>query len=802
LFRNYVKIALRNALKNRVFSFINLAGLAIGIACFLLIFLFLRFEYGYDRFHEKHQRIYRVIKECGYPGGITLRADSGAPMSPLLQENFPEFENAVRFGTWYESLIGYGSKVFSEPQFYFADAAVFDVFTFPLRLGDARSALHDPFSVVLSSRAAEKYFGDEDPIGKVITCRFSFRREPLDLKVTGVLEKVPQNSHFIFDFLASFETLKNIVNQSYLTERWDSTTYNYVLLRENQTVEGLESRLQTFADTYIEKHGYTSMGLRLQPLKDIYFRSRGIGGGIWQRGNERATHGFLALALFVLLLACVNYMNLSTARSALRAKEVGLRKVVGAKRSSLILQFLSESLFFSFLSLLLALALVKLLLPLFRSLTQVDITFSLNDTVLGLILAALVLGVGLLSGYYPALVLSAFRPVRILKGMFTRGSSDLFRKALVVFQFSITAVLIIGSVVVFRQLNFLKSKDMGFDKEHVLVFPFQEISLHEKYPVIKNELLREPNVLGVTAISTIPGVGSQNGIKLKTEDVDELDMGIIYVDYDFVETLGIRVNTGRPFDRELASDAQDSFLVNQTFLQQLDWDSAVGQELELFYKRGEQVIPRYRGRIIGMLQDFNFRELHVGIQPVIFKIEPDMFQYMLIKINGLHRDDAIAAVREVFLSIAPNHPFEYSFLDSTIADAYRREQTFGTIINYAAGLAVLVACLGLFGLTSFAVQQRTKEIGIRKILGASVRKIVVLLTWDFLKLVLIANAIAWPVGYYIMFNWLKGFAYRTSVGIVTLLLAGVLTVAVAMLTASFQATRAAVSNPADSLRYE
>ena len=802
MFGNYIKIALRNALKNRVFSVINVSGLAIGIACFLLIVLFLRFEYGYDRFHDKHERIYRVIKECGYPGGKTLRADSGVPMAPLLLENFPEFENAVRFGTWYESLIGFGGQVFSEPGFYFADAAVFDVFSFPLRQGDERSALRDPFTVVLSPAAAVKYFGEEDPVGKVITCRFSFRREPLDLKVTGVLEEVPQNSHFKFDFLASFATLRNIVDTYYMTERWDSTTYNYVLLGTNQEVEGLEGRLKSFADTYVEKHGYTSMDLRLQPLKDIYFKSRGIGGGIWERGSTTATHGFLALALFILLLACVNYMNLATARSALRAKEVGLRKVVGARRTSLILQFLSESLFFSFLGLLLALVLVRLFLPLFRTLTQVDLAFPLNDTFLVLILAALVFGVGLLSGYYPALVLSAFRPVRILKGLFTRGASDLFRKALVVFQFSITAVLIIGSVVVYRQIHFLRNKDMGFEKEHVLVLPFQEISLHEKYPVIKNELRNDPNIFGVTAISTIPGVGSQNGIKLKTEDVEEMDMGIIYVDYDFVETLGIRVSTGRPFDRDLASDAEDSFLVNRTFLEKLDWDSAVGRELELFYKRGEQIIPRYRGRIVGMLQDFNFRELHVGIQPVIFKIEPGMFQHMLIKINGRNRDAAIAAVRDVFMSVVPNHPFDYAFLDATIADAYRREQTFGAIINYAAALAVLVACLGLFGLTSFAVQQRTKEIGIRKILGASVRRIVVLLTWDFLKLVLIANAIAWPVGYYLMFNWLKGFAYRTSVGAVTLLLAGILTVAVAMLTASFQAARAAVSNPADSLRYE
>ncbi len=803
MFKNFLNLAIRNALKNRVFSLINITGLAIGIACFLLIFLFLRYERGYDRFHEKSDLIYRVIKECGYPGGTELRADAGVPMAPLLRQNFPEITNSVRFATWYESLIGYGDKVFSEQNFYFVDSSVFEVFSYPLSKGDEDRALIDPFSVVISSSMAEKYFGDEDPVGKVITCRFSFRKEAIDLKITGVLQKIPKNTHMQYDFFASFETLRNIVNTYYMTDRWDSPVYTYVTLAQDRTAKDLEEGLDAVAKEYVGKSGYTSIGLRLQPLKDIYFKSQGIGGGIWKTGNLQASYGFMALAVFILLIACVNFMNLSTARSSQRAREVGMRKVLGAQRSSLIFQFLGESMFFCFLGLIFALLLVKLLLPMFMVLTQTELSLDLpNDLTLLLTLLLTVVLVGLIAGSYPALILSAFRPVKILKGVFAAGSSDLFRKALVVFQFGITAVLIIGSVVVFRQLTYLKHKDIGFDKEHVIFIPFQEISAHEKYDLLKNQLLRNPDIFGVTAVSTVPGIGSQNGIKLKTEDIDELDMGIIYVDYDFVETLGIEVKEGRHFDTNLTSDAKSAFLVNESFLQKVGWDSAVGRDLELFYKRGETVHSMYSGSIIGVVKNFNFREIHMLVQPVVFNIDPGRFEYMLVRINGQNRERALTATSRTFKELVPAHPFEFSFLDLAIEDAYQREKTFGRLINYATILAIFVACLGLFGLTSFAAQRRTKEIGIRKTLGASVPRIVLLLTKDFIKLIAIANVIAWPVGYFLMNDWLQNYAFRTSVGWFTFILAGLITLAIALLAISYQAIKAAMANPVDSLKYE
>ncbi len=802
MINNFVKIAFRNLLKNRAFSFINILGLSIGIACFLLIYQFLRFEFGFDRFHENSDRIYRVIKECGYPEGMELRADSGAPMAPLLLDNFPEFEKAVRFGTWYQSLIRYQDKVFSEESFFFVDPSVFEVFDFALAYGEPQNALNDPQTVVISPRMAEKYFGEDDPVGKVITCRFSFRPQELDLRITGVLQPIPQNSHLRFDFMASYSTLNAIVDDYFLTERWDSPTYNYVLLQSGLDPEDLNARLQAFAEMYIDKAGYVSMGLKLQPLRDIYFHSRGIGGGIWKNGNLKGSQGFLALALFILVIACVNYMNLATASSTQRAKEVGLRKVVGAQRTGLIFQFVCESLVFSFLGLLLALLLVRLCLPLFRNLTQMNLAFSLNDSGFVLILLPLFLGVGLIAGSYPALVLSAFRPVRILKGLHTEDSANYLRKALVVFQFAITALLIIGSGVVFRQLHFLMSKDMGFNKNHVLVIPVRESSVHEKYGVLKTELQSSRYVSGMTAMSTVPGVGSQNGIKLKAEGVNELDMGIIYVDFDFVDTLGIEVSEGRSFDPSFSSDVLAAFLVNETFVHKLGWASAVGREVELFYKRGEQVLPRYSGRIVGQLKDFNFRELHVGIQPVIFKIDPGNFRYLLIKIDSIQRNAALADIQRIFREIVPRHPFEYSFLDAAIEEAYRRERILGTMINSATALAILIACLGLFGLTSFSLQQRTKEIGIRKVLGASFQRLIVLLSKEFLVLVGIANLIAWPLGYILMNSWLQGFAYRTYVSFYVLALAGILTCLIAMLTVFFQTAKAARADPVDSLRHE
>jgi len=803
LFRNYSIIAFRNMLKHKIFSFINITGLTIGLACFILVFLFIRFEGSYDKFHENYKQIYRVIKECVYERGIEYRADTGAPMSPLLLENFPEVVNAVRFTSFFEGLVSHNEKVFSEERFYFADPSVFDVFTFPLIKGIPEYSLNEPFTVVITPEIAEKYFGDEDPIGKVLNYRIGFSDKKLDLKVTGIFKKIPKNSHIEFDFIASYETLKSILSERFFTDHWSSTTYNYIQLKEDSPSDDLEKKLTSFAEKFVDKEEYKSLNLKLQPLKDIYFKSWRIGGGIWKKGDIQTIYSFTALALFILIFACVNFINLSTARLTYRVKEIGLRKVLGAQRANLIVQFLGESILYSLIGLIFALFLIQIFLPRFNSLINTELSMNLiDDFSLLVILILIAVVVGISAGIYPSLFLSSFHPVNILKKTYSYISSSIFHKALVVFQFSIAILLITGSIVIYKQINFVNNMDLGFNKKNLVTIPIQESSAKDKYYLVKHELLKSPNILGVTASSTITGVGSPNAIQMKGPGVENLNMGIIYVDYDYIETFGIKVEAGRHFESEAATDAENAFLVNQSFSKRLGWDDVVGKEIELFYIMNNRFTPMYDGRIVGLLRDFNFRTLYDRVQPVIFKIDPNRFNHIFIRINGDNIPDSIAFIKNTFKNLIPTHPLQFSFLDEMIEDAYQSEKNFGVILNYATFLSILVACLGLFGLTSLITQQRTKEIGIRKVLGASVEKVVLLLTKDYIKLIIISNVIAWPVGYYFMRNWLQSFVYRTSLGLGTFILIGLLTVVIAVLTVSFQAIKTAVSNPVDALQYE
>jgi len=803
LFKNYSIIAFRNMFKHKVFSFINITGLTIGLACFILVFLFIRFERSYDKFHENYKQIYRVIKECEYEGGIEYRADTGAPMSPLLLENFPEIANAVRFTSFFEGLVSHNEKVFSEERFYFADPSVFDVFTFPLIKGRPESAFNEPFSVVITPEIAKKYFGDEDPVDNVLNYRVGFSEKRLDLKVTGILKKIPENSHIEFDFLASYETLKSILSERFFTDHWSSTTYNYIQLKGDFPPDELEKKLSDFTEKFVDKEEYKSITLKLQPLKNIYFKSWRIGGGIWKRGDIQAVYSFTALALFILIFACVNFINLSTARLTYRVKEIGLRKVLGAQRINIVVQFLGESIIYSLMGLILSLFLIQLFLPRFNGLIRTELSINLiDDFSLLAILILIAIAVGISAGIYPSLFLSSFHPVKILRKTYSYISSSVFHKALVVFQFAIAIFLITGSIVIYKQINFVNNVDLGFNKKHLVVITIQEKSARDKYYLVKHELLKSPNILGVTASSTITGSGSPNGIQMRGPGVENLNMGIIYVDYDYVETFGIEVEAGRHFESDVAADAENAFLVNQSFTKRLGWDDVVGKEMELFYIMNNRFTPMYSGRIVGLLRDFNFRTLFDRVQPVIFKIDSNRFNHIFIRINGDNIPDSIDFIKKTFKNLVPAHPVQFSFLDEIIEDAYQSERTFGTILNYATFLSILVACLGLFGLTSLTTQQRTKEIGIRKVLGASVGKIVLLLTKDYIKLIVIANFIAWPIGYYFMSSWLQSFVYRTSFGLGTFILTGLLTIAIAVLTVSFQAIKSAISNPVDALQYE
>ncbi len=803
MFKNYIKFTLRNLRKQKIYSLINISGLALGMACFLLISLFIQFQFSFDQFQKNKDNIYLIYREGGVEGRIERRANIGAPLAPLLLQNFPEIKNAVRF-SFFSGVVHYQQKWFTE-RLIFSDPSLFSVFSFSLKVGDVKTALNEPFSIILSEDMASKYFGDENPVGKILSFKTGWADKKFDFKVMGVLNKIPENSHLQFDFLASYESLHTMMNPDWLTNHWDSATLTYIQLRENNRPDNLEKLLVGFTDKYVDKIAYTWLKLKLLPLKEVYSRSAGLSGfQFTSSGDIRLISViFGSLALFILLIACINFMNLSTARSAMRAREVGIRKVVGATRTQLIGQFLGESLLFSLLALLFALLLVELLLPYFNNFAGITLSINYQGNfafILFMLLTAV--AVGIVSGSYPAFFLSAFNPIKVLKGVTVRRSSNAFRKILVVFQFTISVVLIFGSIVILKQINFVRHKDLGFDKEHIVVVPINDKAVKRNYESLKSELVRESSILNVTTASQVPGVTSQNGIMIKSDGVEDVLLGIVYTNFDYMTTLGLRTVEGRFPNREIATDANQAVLMNQTALKKLNWQTGAGKPVELYFKSNGRIEKFYSGTIIGVINDFNFRSLTEPVQPVLFKIDPGRCRYMLIRIDGNRLDLAIAAIRKTLTAFAPDQPEDFYFLDQRIDQMYRWFYDFGKMVRIATIISIFISCLGLFGLAFFATERRVKEIGIRKTLGASVPGVVTLLSKDFLKLVLIGNIVAWPLAYFLMKQMLQNFAYRIQIGADIFLLASVLSMIVACCTVSYQSVKAALANPVDALRYE
>ena len=800
MFKNYLKIAMRNLLRYKVYSFINIFGLAIGMACFLLIVFYIQFERSYDNFHQNSKNIYKLVRVNTLGERVERRVNTGAPLAPLLTQNFPSIKHAVRFTNLYMGLISHGDMRFVETHFFFADDPVFKVFTFPLLKGDPDTALKEPFTVVLTEEIAQKYFGDEDPLNKILVYNFYGNR--FDFKVTGVAASIPRNSHLDFDFLASYKSLRSIVGEYFLTKHWDSPTHTYILLSEGYDPGELERQLPAFTEKHVDKWSFTSISHELMSLKDLYFQSPGP--AIGRRGNTQFLFVLSVISVFILLIACINFMNLSTSRSGSRAKEIGMRKVIGAQRPQLIRQFIGESIVSSFLALFLAAFLVELFLPAFSNFVgeKLRINYLTDFKYLITMLLTAIL-VGIVSGSYPALFLSSFRPAPVLKGEYRGGGAAvLVRKALVVGQFAMSIALIAGSILIIKQMNFVKNRDMGFNKDHLITMLIRESAVRSKYELLKDRWLQSPDIIGVTATSMLPGVGSPNGINISARDVDDLDMPIIYVDHDYVKTLEVELARGRDFSKEIATDASEALMINEAALERFGWQDGLGEQVEMYFKREGRKDPQYLTRVIGILPDFNFRDLTVSLQPMLFKIDPKHFRHILIRINGNRIPESIDYVQKVWQEFQFVYPFEFAFLEDEMNDVYRSFQNFSSITRYGTFWAILIACRGLFGLASFTVEKRTKEIGIRKVLGASIPKIIRLINMEFFFLVALANVIAWPVAYYAMVRYLRYFAYRTSIGIWIFLLAGAIALLVAVLTVSYQAARAALANPIDSLRYE
>lgn len=801
MFKNYLKVALRNFQRHKGYSIINVAGLAVGIGCCILIMLYVQDELSYDRYHEHADRIYRVTTVEKNDGQVRHLANAYGPLAPALLTDFPEIRDVVRFFPYPVGVQSGPEKQFQEDRFFLTDSTVFEMFSFTFKQGNSKTALQAPYSLVLTEATAQKYFGSEDAIGKVLRVEGQF-----DFHVTAVVENPPANSHFTFDFLAPYQHVREMIG---FNPHWYwPLVYTYILLPDHVSPMDLESRFQQFIAKHMGEHAVAERSFNLQALTDIHLNPE-LENEIAPTGSMAYVYIFSAIAFFILLIACINFMNLATARSANRAREVGLRKVVGAQRNQLVKQFLGESLFYAFLATLLALVLVEMFLPTFNQLVgkQIDINYFKNRQIsLGLV--ALTILVGMISGSYPALFMSSFRPLKVLQSkifLATGAKGALrFRSALVVLQFTISIALIITTMVVNKQMQYVQNKQLGFNKEHVVIIPIRDEEVQNNFEAIKNALTAQAEVLNATVLSNFPWQTGFYDFGVHAEGMREdatVSIPVLLVDHDFIRTFEMEIIAGRDFAKEFTADKGKAFILNETAVKKLGWNSVLEKKFAVQHvASGEDVA----GKVIGVVKDFHFRSLHHKIEPLAIFIAPVEYYIdniaVRIQDHDIHR--ALTSLEQTWRKFVPNRPFRYFFLDEDFDALYRKEQKLSGIFKSFAGLAIFIACLGLFGLASFAAEQRRKEIGIRKTLGATVSNITVLLSREFAKLTILANIIAWPLAFFVMKDWLQDFAYRMDLNLLLFVVSGLIALTIALLTVSYQAIKAALANPVESLRYE
>ena len=800
MLRNYLKIAWRNIWKNKVFSAINIFGLSIGLACCILMFLLIQHELSYDKFNVQAKNIYRITSVMDGTDGKWNLAITPAPWAPLMKKDYPEIKNFVRLLKDEKATVGQtGEQHYYENDLLYSDSTFFDVFSFSLSKGNAALALEQPNSIILSKETAIKYFGEADPIGKTLEIN-SFGRN-FNVQVTGVANDIPSNSHFTFNGLISLQTLGDLSNL------WSFHMFqSYVLINNTASKAGLEKKFAGFVNKYIINNPAADgkQDIFLQPLSSIHLHSQMV-GEIGTNGSATYVYVFTGIALFILLIACFNFTNLSTARSVSRAKEVGLRKVVGAERRQLIGQFLGETTLLAVIALILAVIIAAIALPVFNQLSQRELSIlDGNNYGLLFLLVALVLFVGLLAGIYPATVLSSFKPVEVLKGKFQKSFKGIaFRKVLVTFQFAISIALVAGTILVFKQLQFLQTKKLGFDKDNVAIITLPRDTDSAKLQSLKLSLLNDPSVTSVAAASSVPSANipvnlvNDGSIDLKKSS----SMQMLFTDNDFIRTMKMKIVAGRDFTGSYATDKSEGFVLNEEAVRKLGWQNAE-QAIGKTFQWVQPNVVLKTGKIIGVVQDFNITPLKSPVQPLVMHYFPGRFQYLYVRFNGSNGSNAVDAVGEKFKALYPNQFFEYSFLDETLNALYASEKKLSKIFGYFSFLAILIACLGILGLSLYSIQQRIKEIGIRKVLGANVMSITSELMKEFFKPVLIAAVIATPVAWYGMSKWLEEFAYRIQINWMVFVFSAVIVFTIAILTMSFQAIKAAKANPVKNLRTE
>ncbi len=794
MFKNYFITALRNFKRHKGYSSINILGLAVGFVCTFLIVIFVQHELSYDQFHSKSDRIYRLLNSSREESGIRS-ALSASGYAPRILNDFPEVEEATRFFINVGSAdLKYQEESRTVNGFIFADASMLNVFDFPITIGHTDTALDSSNSLMLTEDAAQSWFGSDNPIGKTITYLRGNLRIPLN--ITAVLQNIPSNSHIQFNYVVSFLTIKDFMGENALDEFTINNYYTYVLLKEGTDHRRVEEKLPSFITSHFGHERADQFSLHLQPLENIHLNSA-IKWDLPTTGNKQYLHIFSGVAFFVLLIACINFINLSTALAPLRAREIGIRKVVGSSRRQILLQLFSESFLTTLTAMLIALLGLHILVKGLAGLMGQRLPFNLiNDTNTALVLIGIGIIAGILAGIYPAIVLSSYQPAMVLKGSLTKGTRGAtLRKALIIIQFSLSMLLIVSMLIVINQVNFMKNTPLGFDKEQVILVSLSG-SIKQNFGVFRNKLLDQSDIQNI-ALTTVPGrLRTSSGyIWPGGENKEERrNFYTMFVDPRTIPTLGLEVIEGRNFSEEVITDVNRAYILNEAAVKALRWKKAVGKPFRVW---DEDI-----GQVIGVVKDFHFKSLHHVIEPLVLRIKPEWTWNAAVRVSTANISKALQTIQKVWLEIETAIPIKYRFLDSDFDRHYHSEEKLGKLFGIFTGLAIFIACLGLLGMASFSTQQRLKEIGIRKVLGASLRNIFTLFLKEFSRLVFCSLLIASPVTYWLMASWLGDYAYRIRIGIFPFIAGAVIILTVASLTISSQILKAARANPADIIRYE
>lgn len=799
MFKNYINIAWRNFIRNKTDSIINTIGLTAGITCGLIIGIYILHEWSYDRYVPNSERIYRVVQEQNQAGDLYQMASTPAPLAEMLRSDYPEVLEATAFSGTRKHLFQYQDEIFEEGNGFYVDTSFFDLLDFPVLNGSLQSFFSSTQTILLTREMAQKYFGEENPVGKVINIDRN-----RDFVVAGVIENTPTNSHIKFNFLLPIENLRS---QHDLSIWWNNLMYTYILLGETADPNSFEQKIGSILDDNMGNPEWQPR-LYLQPLKDIHLYSNfRFNTGAFDTGNPQSIYLFGAIGLIIILISCINFVNLSTARLFQRNKEIGVRKVMGASRTQLIWQLLGESMLFAFISTALALAIAQISIPYFAGLSGLPLSLDLlMPEQLVILLLSFFITIGILAGIYPALHLSALKTTRSLKGASTneglRSGHLSLRKILVICQFALSVILIIGAIIVKQQMNYVLNRDLGFDTEHIVYTPVKgDLTDNGTYQSLKTALLQQSSVLEVVRSSGLPihHEASYSGVEWEgmPEGYQDFLMNFFEVEESFVETFGLQILAGNNFSQRNPNDTSSYYLINEAASKMMLLDNPIGKRFE-------------DGKIIGVIKDFNFKSAFNPVEPMVLKNSSEMFTRLgmgstfaiSIRISPGNLQQKLATIDQTFNEFNPAYPFEYHFMDDSIEALYNQQLRASKLIDFFALLAVLISCLGLFGLSVFTIGRRTKEIGIRKVLGATVADIVTLLNKDFLILVLLGFVIAVPIAWYVMTLWLQDFVYRIAMGPGIFLMAGGIALLIAILTISWQSIKAALMNPANSLRSE